>query len=599
MSFEELSEKLITHVASIASKSKYCWISDNTAVIVVMVTPVSLALVLNITCLTKNLYDIHQLQKGASLAANNSKASLILICIKLTTVMGLTWVLGLAANWKQTEFLHYPSTLMNSMQDIVIELLELLEVVITSTSKGHATSLSGDAIVIKLLELFEVVITSTVEVLKRPPVSSKGHATSLSGASTPKFTALSIQDKTPECLCEVSRKEPQSFKSAVVEENSLVFEQADVFVDDMLSSDDIAISEVMSHHNAKQNQIPDSNETLYSGAAVTVVSARVWRQYLRHAYPKLSVPSSENITTVNGCRLTTIGKTSMEFVIDSRIFTFEVCVIEDLSFDVVLGRDFLQKFCFKVDFENGLVSFPSQPSPFPFEGVHVDDDNDLIDKAFISSVHASGTFVIPPQSEILISGELEDSSNKYGIDGMIVPKPDLSHRYSIFGVSELVSIAEDGTIPISILSADDKIKFRNIFKKYRDVLAFADAELGRTSLVQHVIDTSDVTPIKQMPYRTSPECKKEIDRQVNDMLERGIVQESVSAWSSPVVLVKKKDGSMRFCVDYRKLKKITRKDCFSLPLIADTLDSLSGTSVFSTIDTKSGYWKIELHPSAR
>ncbi|XP_022796253.1 adhesion G-protein coupled receptor G2-like, partial [Stylophora pistillata] len=97
-------------------KSKYCWISDNTAVIVVMVTPVSLALVLNITCLTKNLYDIHQLQKGASLAANNSKASLILICIKLTTVMGLTWVLGLAANWKQTEFLHYPSTLMNSMQ---------------------------------------------------------------------------------------------------------------------------------------------------------------------------------------------------------------------------------------------------------------------------------------------------------------------------------------------------------------------------------------------------------------------------------------------------------------------------------------------------
>ena len=83
------------------------------------------------------------------------------------------------------------------------------------------------------------------------------------------------------------------------------------------------------------------------------------------------------------------------------------------------------------------------------------------------------------------------------------------------------------------------------------------------------------------------------------LIARGIVHESVSAWSSPVVLVKKKDGSMRFCVDYRKLNKVTKKDSFPLPLIADTLDSLSGTSVYSTLDMKAGFWQIELHPSAR
>ena len=373
-----------------------------------------------------------------------------------------------------------------------------------------------------------------------------------------------------------------------------------------------------------------------SGAAVTAVSAKVWRKYLCHAYPRLDRPDSESVTTVNGSCLTILGKSPMKFVIDSHEFPFEARVIENLSYDVILGRDFLKEFCFKVDFENGSVNFPSEPDPLPFKGVHLNDDSDLTDKAFISSVHASRTFVIPPQSEILVSGELNSLPSAVGINGMIIPKSDLCHRYSVFGASELVSVADDGMIPIrlvnpsfqpvkiyrrtrlpdfeevdqnvatfelnatekieepsnyeqlekhdysqlpdlsdSILSTDDKVKFRHLFVKYRDVFALSDSELGRTSLVQHVNNTGDATPIKQMPYRTSPEGKQEIDRQVNNTLERGIIQESVSAWSSPVVLVKKKDGSMRFCDDYRKLNKVTKKDSFPLPLIADTLDSLT------------------------
>ena len=72
------------------------------------------------------------------------------------------------------------------------------------------------------------------------------------------------------------------------------------------------------------------------------------------------------------------------------------------------------------------------------------------------------------------------------------------------------------------------MKFQNLFNKYRNVFAFPGDQLGRTALVKHVIDTGDAVPIKQRPYKVSPVVKKEIDRLVNEMLEKGIFQESVS-----------------------------------------------------------------------
>ena len=91
----------------------------------------------------------------------------------------------------------------------------------------------------------------------------------------------------------------------------------------------------------------------------------------------------------------------------------------------------------------------------------------------------------------------------------------------------------------------------------------------------------------------------EIHKMVGDMLEAGVVQESSSPWASPIVLVKKKDGSQRFCVDYRRLNAITRKDVFPLPRIDDLLDQLKGKSVFSTLDAKTGYWQIRMEESSR
>nr|VZI51219.1 unnamed protein product [Spirometra erinaceieuropaei] len=83
------------------------------------------------------------------------------------------------------------------------------------------------------------------------------------------------------------------------------------------------------------------------------------------------------------------------------------------------------------------------------------------------------------------------------------------------------------------------------------------------------------------------------------MLSRNIIRPSQSPWSSPIVLVKKKDGSMRLCIDYRKLNAVTKKDSFPLPRIDTTLDAIAGNIMFSTLDLASGYWQVEVRPSDR
>ena len=115
--------------------------------------------------------------------------------------------------------------------------------------------------------------------------------------------------------------------------------------------------------------------------------------------------------------------------------------------------------------------------------------------------------------------------------------------------------------------------------------------------VAMTIDTAGAHPIKQRPYRLPLTKRAVVDREIADMLDKGIIRPSHSPWASPITLVPKPDGSVRFCVDYRKLNAVTVGDCHPLPHIQDIFDALQGSSIFSTIDLRSGYWQIPMAES--
>ncbi|VDI36545.1 Hypothetical predicted protein [Mytilus galloprovincialis] len=151
------------------------------------------------------------------------------------------------------------------------------------------------------------------------------------------------------------------------------------------------------------------------------------------------------------------------------------------------------------------------------------------------------------------------------------------------------------TRTVEYFDIDRSIKIAEVLIEFQNIFAKGDMDLGLfNGDIKHRIHTGEAAAIKQQMRRTPLKFENEEEKHLSQMLDKGVIKPSISDWCSCPVLVRKKDGSLRYCIDFRPLNKVTTKDVFPLPKIESCMDTLRGSAYMSTLDMAAGYWQIEI-----
>lgn len=196
-----------------------------------------------------------------------------------------------------------------------------------------------------------------------------------------------------------------------------------------------------------------------------------------------------------------------------------------------------------------------------------------------------------PQSGIFLPSTGSLDINKINLDNKDISEPSPSKtKYPI--TMEMVNVGPK-------ITKSEKERLLLLINNYRDCFALDTDELGLTNIAEMNIRLNDTTPVTYKPYRLPFSERARVREIVGDLLSNGIIQESQSAYASPIVLVRKKNGEHRLCVDYRALNKKTIKDSYPMPVIEDQLDRLNGKCLFTSLDLASGYHQIPVAKDSR
>ncbi|XP_078461913.1 uncharacterized protein LOC144726833 [Lampetra planeri] len=387
-----------------------------------------------------------------------------------------------------------------------------------------------------------------------------------------------------------------------------------------------------------------------TGASATIISDLIYNILPVQCRPLL--PVDVPFYAANGGSLGIIGQVRASICIGDIKLSGPVFVSSSLAVPCLLGTDFLAKMPIKILIDQRCIELPSGRRISFLTG-----PTDIRTACATIQAVATQTVQVPPGSQMLIplrlrkpwvreaSGQsmLLGPSNKAvgGLDlsvahtlvradrdpfvmvlnagsrPAVIPQGTvLAHAAQVPGDDGLV--AQVGSSPArnvepredlewvhSLCAASDDLSaaqlgaLRELLIEFSDVFSKHKYDIGCTDLLHHHIETGDAAPVRLNPFRLSPVEKEHVQSAVNDMLEADIISPSSSPWGAPIVLVKKQDGSLRFCVDFRRLNKISVADAYPLPRMDESLDALSGARYFSTLDLLSGFWQLPLDEESK
>ena len=390
-----------------------------------------------------------------------------------------------------------------------------------------------------------------------------------------------------------------------------------------------------------------------SGADVSCISLNLAQKVANYDH-RLRLSKNGEINGVGGIPIKVIGEIKLSLDIGGVAMSQNFLVIEQLSYPLILGVDFLTNYDCQIDFstktlyvQDKLISIPltnelytvpvetlceinipprsdsvipvfidSNVSIGMIENNEVNTSNLLVARAIVNvkgcktlctiqnptenNIKLDKGFRIAQFSEVDILENEEGSQTSRQIASIETSQVRITLEEARQIISNLKIDLSD-----SDLDDNDKNKLIIFLAQNKDMFATDMSQLGVTDLITHHIDTGSSKPIKQRPYRTSPIMNKEIESQVHDMLENKIIAPSTSPWASPVVMIKKKlqpgelKPKFRFACDFRKLNQVSVPMHFPLPRLEDALDIMGDLNYFSRLDVFSAYWQIMLDESSQ
>ena len=343
------------------------------------------------------------------------------------------------------------------------------------------------------------------------------------------------------------------------------------------------------------------------------------------------IPTDQKLQAANGSEITVLGEAELKIKIRGCNMNLNCLVVDNVS-EILIGLDWLRRNAATWDFQKKLIVIDGEEYPL------ADAPREHISRRIILKNDVS----IPPESEVnvvcrvvfgdlacygdcwitqpeqveesvLVARTLIADGSTDAVNRLINTGPDsvkLQKGSKVCALEDITRVSEatPGSPPDtehlkSLLAAVDvqvpkdiQSQLEDLLIQYRHIFSTGPLDMGRTELVMHEIDTGDNKPTRQALRPTPMAMTSAIDEHLEEMIQQGIIEPSYSDWASNVVLVKKRDGSLRFCIDYRQLNEKTTKDVYPLPRIDNCLDTLAGAKWFSTFDLRAGYHQVALHP---